>query len=600
MSSLLYELKKDLQLLDQKILIDFEPILISNPKEYRGLKQLAKLSVLIDGTPTKIIVGFPSSFPNEIPSFFYKEGILGSFPHLEEDGLVCFTRNESLILDSRYPSSILINCLEKVIELIEKGLYGENKEDYLLEFEAYWRKDSEMSIYSCIDTQNQTVRHLNLCVKEIAESYSIFASEEDENIDTAFQNIFHIDKTNSYKCRCIYFPLKEDTFFLPPTSENEWSDSLFKQHTLDNLSFENQKIFRTLLRNKKKFNTKFDFIIVGLPTSNGNVSLFSYAFYDNYVSIKGSTKKIQVHPFVVKTKNLKRIKATVSRWHPSHMLNRTGGNTSLMNKHIMIIGLGSIGSEIAMRFAKAGAGKISLIDPDIMELENVHRHALGSNRVFKVSDSGLRNDYKVHALSEEIQQRYPFTKVSTHVKTFSNFLKEETVVWSKIDLVIVAIGIPNQEMQINQYMLTLSSSPPVIYTWVEPLGIGGHILVTANKVRRGCYQCLFKSIEDAPIYNRSAFAKPFQEFSKTVTGCGSVFTPYNFLDSERTAILAVETGIKVLVRDLTDNPLLSWKGSSQSFISQGYQLTSRFGLTNEELYASRLLYKDSECKVCLF
>ena len=124
----LKQLKEELDLLDQHILLDFEVLLAPNPMDYRGLKELVKLSVLVDGEPTEMIVGFPDSFPNGLPSFFYKEGFFGSFPHLEEDGLICFTRNESLVLDSRYPASILINCLEKVIELMEKGLYGENKE----------------------------------------------------------------------------------------------------------------------------------------------------------------------------------------------------------------------------------------------------------------------------------------------------------------------------------------------------------------------------------------------------------------------------------------------------------------------------------------
>ena len=598
----LKELKKELDFLDQHIILDFEALVAANPMDYRGLKELAKLSVLVDGEPTEMIVGFPDSFPNGLPSFFYKEGFFGSFPHLEEDGLICFTRNESLVLDSRYPASILINCLEKVIDLMEKGLYGENKEDYLLEFEAYWRNGAEMRIYSCIDTPNQTVRHLDLWLKEIGSDYSIFASEENENMNFAIKNIFQTDRKGSMKCRCIYFPLEKNTFFMPPTKDTEWSHATIKQNIIGNLSSENQKIFRSLVQKKpKKFNAKFDFVIIGLPTPNGNVALFSYAFYDNEVSIKGSAKKIPVHPFILKYKNFKKIKATISRWSPTHMLNRTGGNTALMNKHILIVGTGSIGSEIAVRFAKAGVEKISLVDYDIMELENVHRHALGSNRVFQVTeDRGLHHQFKVHALAKEIQQKYPFTTVNAYPKYFSDFLKEEVVDWSEVDLAVVAIGMPNQDMQINQDMLRLPYSPPVLYTWVEPLGIGGHVLVTANLVKQGCYQCLFKPTEEEPIYNRSAFAKPFQEFSKAVTGCGSVFTPYNFLDSERTAILTTETGIKVLTGEIPDNPLLSWKSDGQTFHSQGFHSTSRFALTAEELYDSRLMYKDSECPVCSF
>ena len=263
-----------------------------------------------------------------------------------------------------------------------------------------------MKIYSCIDIQNQTVRHLDLWLKEIASHYSVFASEENGNMNSAIENIFQTDRKGSIKCRCIYFPLEKSTFFMPPTKDNEWSHATIKQNILGNLSSENQKVFRSLVQKKsKKFNAKFDFVIIGLPTSNGNVALFSYAFYDNEVSIKGSTKKIPIHPFILKFKNLKKIKATISRWHPSHMLNRTGGNTGLMNKHILIVGTGSIGSEIAVRFAKAGVEKISLVDHDIMELENVHRHALGSNRVFQVTeDRGLHHQFKVHALAEEINK----------------------------------------------------------------------------------------------------------------------------------------------------------------------------------------------------
>lgn len=248
----LKELKEELELLDQHILLDFEALLAPNPLDYRGLKVLAKLSVLVDGEPVELIVGFPDSFPNGLPSFFYKEGFFGAFPHLEEDGLICFTRNESLVLDSRYPASILINCLEKVIDLMEKGLYGENKEDYLLEFEAYWRNGAEMRIYSCIDIQNQTVRHLDLWLKEIGSNYSIFASEENENVNFAIESIFHTDRKGSIKCRCIYFPLEKNTFFMPPTKDTEWSLATIKQNIMGNLSSENQKVFRSLVQKSQK------------------------------------------------------------------------------------------------------------------------------------------------------------------------------------------------------------------------------------------------------------------------------------------------------------------------------------------------------------
>lgn len=600
MSFVIEDLIEELNLLEQNIILHIEAIIEPNSLDYRGLKDIAELSVVIDGEPTELIVGFPASFPNGIPSFFDKKGLFGSIPHIETDGLICFTRNESLIVDSRYPASILLNCLEKVIDVLEQGLYGENSEDYLLEFEAYWRNGAEMNIHSYIDVQDKTVRSLDLWIKQLGNDLVIFATEENKNLNHAINNIFHTNKEGSKKYRCIYFPLEQDTFFRPPTKELDWNHATLKQNVMNNLSLANQKVFRTLVQKKSQIiNTKFEFVIIGLPTSDGNVALFSCALYDNEISIKGLPKKISIHPFILRNKDLKMIRANIDRWHPSHLLNRTGGNATLIEKHILIVGVGSIGSEIALRFAKAGVKKITIIDNDFMELENVHRHALGSNRVFQISEEkGLYHQFKVVALAEEIQQKYPFTSVKAYTKSFSEFLKEEKINWSDFDLAIVAIGSPNQEIIINKHMLSLPSSPSVLYTWVEPLGIGGHTLVTANKVRQGCYQCLFKPEEDTPMYNRSAFAKPFQQFSKSVTGCGSVFTPYNFLDSERTAILTVETGIKVLTGEIQDNPLFSWKGSGQTFISQGFKPTLRFSFNEEELYASRLKYKDANCSVC--
>lgn len=130
------------------------------------------------------------------------------------------------------------------------------------------------------------------------------------------------------------------------------------------------------------------------------------------------------------------------------------------------------------------------------------------------------------------------------------------------------------------------------------MGNRGHTLVTLNGEKSGCYQCLFKDKEEMALYNRSAFAKPFQEFSKALTGCGSVFTPYNFLDSERSALMTVEAGVKVLMGQLEGNPLLSWKGEDTLFLKNGYETTSRYTFSTEELFDTRYLYKNDVCRVC--
>ncbi|AVQ99802.1 hypothetical protein OBCHQ24_12550 [Oceanobacillus iheyensis] len=597
----LNQLLEELEQIDQTLIQDIVPIAVQNPEAYRGCTTLAKITIEVNGEPTVVTVGFPDSYPNKLPKFFDKDDEFGVIPHKELDGFLCFTRSESLVIDERFPASVLLNCVEKVLMLIEQGIRGENDDDYIVEFEDYWRRESKCKLYGCIDTDNHTVRMLNLWSKSSNDDPILVAAESDLNLEQAIYSIFGFNLDEAKKYRCIYFPLKPGTFFKPPLGET-WDFSTVKENIITNLTPSNKSRFQRILKQTpNNVLTNIEIIVVGLPLPNGNVALFGYIMSGN-APIRNNGKKAKVmrriHPLVQRPKELGLLETEVKRWHPKHLLNRTGGNTGLSDKHVAIVGVGSIGSEVAMKFAKAGVNKISLIDPDFLELDNVHRHTLGSNKVYALLDSGLVHIPKVWGIKQEVNQKYPFTKIEDFPDYFSVVWKEKKINWTNVDLVVIAIGEPNQEMLINKGFHQLDKTPPVLYTWVEPLGIGGHTLVTLNEEYQGCYQCLFKSEEDIPIFNRSAFAKPFQEFSKSITGCASIFTPYNFLDSERTAILTVDTGIKALMGQLHGNPLLSWKGDNHLFASMGYKTTRRYSFSEKKLFESRLLYKDPECPIC--
>src|SRR5690606_1733286 len=66
---------------------------------------------------------------------------------------------------------------------------------------------------------------------------------------------------------------------------------------------------------------------------------------------------------------------------------------SLANKHVVLVGAGSLGSQVAMQLARAGVGRLTLIDPDILNAENLGRHVLG------IDDLGR---YKVDAMRDRL------------------------------------------------------------------------------------------------------------------------------------------------------------------------------------------------------
>lgn len=52
------------------------------------------------------------------------------------------------------------------------------------------------------------------------------------------------------------------------------------------------------------------------------------------------------------------------------------GQQKLLNSHVLIIGLGGLGSPVAMYLAAAGVGKLTLVDHDTVDLSNLQRQIL--------------------------------------------------------------------------------------------------------------------------------------------------------------------------------------------------------------------------------
>lgn len=102
---------------------------------------------------------------------------------------------------------------------------------------------------------------------------------------------------------------------------------------------------------------------------------------------------------------------------------------TLKDKRVLIIGLGSFGSRVAVSLAQEGVGAFSLIDFDIVEPHNLSRH------IATVHDVGR---LKTDVLEEAIHGKNPYAVVDKHpvdVKEDIPLLYEEV---RKTDIVICA------------------------------------------------------------------------------------------------------------------------------------------------------------------
>lgn len=142
----------------------------------------------------------------------------------------------------------------------------------------------------------------------------------------------------------------------------------------------------------------------------------------------------------------------------------------LRRKHLAIIGCGSGGSALALMAARSGVGKLTLVDPERLAVENVGRHML-----FR-SDVGQA---KVTALARLIKDINPQAEVRAVVERFSD-------ITDRPDLIISAADSFNCESMINDH--SLRQGIPAIYggCWGEA-SVGEILYVVPG--RTPCYEC---------------------------------------------------------------------------------------------------------------
>ena len=96
---------------------------------------------------------------------------------------------------------------------------------------------------------------------------------------------------------------------------------------------------------------------------------------------------------------------------------------------VAICGLGGLGSNIAIALARAGVGKLLLIDFDRVDITNLHRQQYKANQIGR---------YKTEALAENLAEIAPYTEVRTVTEkiteaNFAELLKEADVVCEAFD-----------------------------------------------------------------------------------------------------------------------------------------------------------------------
>ena len=229
---------------------------------------------------------------------------------------------------------------------------------------------------------------------------------------------------------------------------------------------------------------------------------------------------------------------------------RGGGSMDLTDKSVLLVGCGSVGSDVALRLTSAGVGHLTLSDPDRFSEENLYRHTLS------IKDIGW---LKTRSLEQEIAWKHPWAEVTPlneKLQEFRNVSKLQS-----FDLVVIAIGSVNVERAFAEYCRGEKVDVPVIYSWLEGYGIGGHAIIVIPGTK-GCWHCAYVDPRTLTrgLTSNLNFLKPNQVFMSDQGGCGTQFLPYNGVAAGYTAAITADLSVRFLEGLVTFSSKVSWKG----------------------------------------
>lgn len=160
----------------------------------------------------------------------------------------------------------------------------------------------------------------------------------------------------------------------------------------------------------------------------------------------------------------------------------------LQNSHIVVVGLGSIGSVVAETLADFAVGKLTLVDPDRLLRHNVVRHRLG------VRDIGR---FKVNAMAEYLSQRHRELEIDPWP---ANVISEADIMrplFRDADLVIGATDGVAARQVINH--LARRAGTSLVLACVLENGALGEIL--RLRPQTGCLSCHRRNLEESGQMN---------------------------------------------------------------------------------------------------
>jgi adenylyltransferase/sulfurtransferase len=146
---------------------------------------------------------------------------------------------------------------------------------------------------------------------------------------------------------------------------------------------------------------------------------------------------------------------------------------------VLVVGIGGLGAPAARALAEAGVGTLGLVDPDLVELSNLHRQPL-----YDDADVGAP---KVEAAAARLRALAPALAIETHRRRCD---ADDAPLFRRFDVVLDGTDTIAAKFDVND--AAVAAGVPLVHAGV--LGWRAQVM-TVLPGASACYRCVF---EEAP------------------------------------------------------------------------------------------------------
>ena len=415
---------------------------------------------------------------------------------------LCLYEDGSVIMSLFTYEEKIIDSIDRLLKLLRLSSTEKEKE-LQREFLYYWdecAKDAEISLFI---GNPREYKKLNVYMgkSEIRCVAVEIALNDKDKKEEGKKYWKHQPDIAAY-----YIPIIDNRGIVPPTKGKEWKAediaNIVCGRQINHISREAYDFISSEKIKSSKVIMSFGMVVEGAIKIFSLMVLFKNTVSDNIINkLKNDITSITI----VKS----------NRLDFGGLCEAIGNRSDLIDKKVLLVGAGSLGSYVASELVKNGIKSITVYDGDKLEPDNIMRWVYGG------FGQGMTKPFSLKLFLEFLHPEINVNAMGIDLD--GEKLKNEI---TKHDLIIFTIGSSDKQLYFNNLLKRLGCTIPVFFSWIEAGGSNSHLL-KVDYSKQGCFQCLYTNSKGELQNNKvNSLDEEIQGEILLRNGCGGTRAPY--------------------------------------------------------------------------